>query len=358
MKAHIAILPGDGIGPEVMVQAIKVLEAIGSLFGHGFRLTEGAIGGGAIDRYGDPLPGKTMDLLSDVEAVLLGAIGGPKWDLAEIRPEQGLLALRKCLRTYANIRPVRLFPQLTEASPLKAELLDGVDLIVIRELTGGIYFGEKQEGGTIASDVCTYSVEEIERVTRVACGFAMQRSKKLVSVDKANVLATSRLWRRTVQRIIDTEYPDCEVEHMLVDAAAMHLIRQPSRFDVMVTENMFGDILTDEASILAGSMGMLPSASFGDDGVALYEPIHGSAPDIAGQGIANPYAMILCVAMMLRHSFKLKREAELIEAVVRQCVERGILTPDLNANSGVTTEQVGDAVVELLTKQVGQVANS
>ena len=352
MKACIAVLPGDGIGPEVVRQAIRVLKSIEDVYDHEFVLTEGLIGGCALDQTGEPLPETTVSLCHKADAVLLGAIGGPKWDQSPIRPEKGLLGLRKCLNVYANIRPVSIHPALVDASPLKREILQGVDLIVVRELTGGIYFGEKHRSEFEAYDVCSYTVGEIERVTRVACRLAMNRSKKLVSVDKANVLETSRLWRHTVTKIIENEFPELQLDHILVDAAAMHLIRRPADFDVILTENMFGDILTDEASMLAGSMGLLPSASFGDQSKGLYEPIHGSAPDIAGKGIANPYAAILCVAMMLRHSFDLEEEARNVESTVHDCLQDGLWTPDLDKSSSLKTEDIGNAVIKRLSSRL------
>ncbi len=286
MDAVIALLPGDGIGPEVIAAAKSALTAVGERAGHDFRFTESPIGGAAIDACGDPLPPETIQACRDADAVMLGAVGGPKWSdpNAPVRPEQGLLGLRAELGVFANLRPVRVNAHLAGASPLKPELLSGVDMIVVRELTGGIYFGEKHRDETSASDLCTYHVHEIERIVRVAAELAMQRRKKLCSVDKANVLETSRLWRDTTDRVLAEHYPELEVETLLVDAAAMHLLSRPADFDVIVTENMFGDILTDEASMLAGSLGLLPSASIGGTKRGLYEPIHGSAPDIAGQG--------------------------------------------------------------------------
>jgi 3-isopropylmalate dehydrogenase len=298
------------------------------------------------------LPAETVAVCRAADAILLGAVGGPKWDdpQARVRPEQGLLGIRKELGLFANLRPVRIYPQLIDASPLRPERLQGVDLIVVRELTGGIYFGEKRreqgDHGEWASDLCLYNEEEIVRVVRVAAHLARQRRKKLTLVDKANVLETSRLWRSVTTRLIKTEFPDLHFETMLVDACAMHLIRRPADFDVIVTENMFGDILTDEASMLAGSMGMLPSASLGDGRAGLYEPIHGSAPDIAGQGKANPLATILSVAMLLRHSLNLPTEADCVEAAVASVIERGIVTADIAVSGQPTysTTAVGDAV--------------
>jgi 3-isopropylmalate dehydrogenase len=352
VQAVIAVLPGDGIGPEVVAEGLKVLRAVASRFGHQFTFHEALIGGCAIDATGNPLPTETVAVCRAADAILLGAVGGPKWDdpQARVRPEKGLLGIRKELGLFANLRPVRIYPQLIDASPLRPERLQGVDLIVVRELTGGIYFGEKRreqgDHGEWASDLCLYNEEEIVRVVRVAAHLARQRRKKLTLVDKANVLETSRLWRSVTTRLIKTEFPDLHFETMLVDACAMHLIRRPADFDVIVTENMFGDILTDEASMLAGSMGMLPSASLGDGRAGLYEPIHGSAPDIAGQGKANPLATILSVAMLLRHSLNLPTEADCVEAAVASVIERGIVTADIAVPGQHTysTTAVGDAV--------------
>jgi 3-isopropylmalate dehydrogenase len=351
-KFTITVLPGDGIGPEVTAEAVRVLKALGEKRGHSFEMREALMGGIAIDKTGSALPDETLAQARESDAVLLGAVGGPKWDdpKAKVRPEQGLLAIRKGLGLFANIRPVTLYPSLIDSSPLRPERLAGVDMIVIRELTGGIYFGEKKREADRASDLCVYTVEEIRRITRVACETARGRKKKLVSVDKANVLETSRLWRATVEELVKSEYGDIELSHVLVDAAAMHLIQRPAMFDVMVTENMFGDILSDEASVLAGSMGLLPSASLGEGRRGLYEPIHGSAPDIAGKGVANPYATILSAAMMLRYSLGLDPEAQAIEAAVRRVIERGILTADLasKGQSPVGTRAAGEAVIKEL----------
>ena len=353
MRAVIAVLPGDGIGPEVVAEAIKVLGAVGTKFGHEFVLRHALIGGCAIDQTGSALPADTLELCRGADAVLLGAVGGPKWDdpRAKVRPEQGLLAIRKGLGLYANLRPVTVNPKLLRASPLRPELLAGVDLVVVRELTGGIYFGEKIREKDRAVDTCVYTEGEVERIVRAAGKLARGRRKKLTSVDKANVLETSRLWREVTERVVKAEFPDLALSHMLVDACAMHLIRKPADFDVIVTENMFGDILTDEASMLAGSMGMLPSASLGDGTRGLYEPIHGSAPDIAGKGVANPYATILSVAMLLRHSLNLAREAAAVEAAVAGAIDRGILPGDIAAAAGVTaatTALAGAAVLGAL----------
>ncbi|HEY0738472.1 MAG TPA: 3-isopropylmalate dehydrogenase [Herpetosiphonaceae bacterium] len=412
MQATITLLPGDGIGPEVVAEGAKVLAAVAEQWEHQFTLREALIGGCAIDQAGSSLPDETVRLCQASDAVLLGAVGGPRWDNpnAADRPERGLLGIRKALDLFANLRPVTVHPAISAASPLRVELLAGVDLIVVRELTGGIYFGAKTresvgEGAERATDVCTYTTGEIERIVRVACSMARERRGKLTSVDKANVLETSRLWRSVTTRIVGEEYPDIQLEHMLVDAAAMHLLRRPADFDVIVTENMFGDILSDEASMLAGSMGLLPSASLGggeprtqnleprgeqrnkgtreqsstetspsptavgEGGVAaatgvrasqpptrigLYEPIHGSAPDIAGRGVANPLATILSVAMLLRHSLGLHNEAQAVEAAVQQVLVSGQVTPDI-VPAGVqplSTSQVGDAVVAALVRGV------
>jgi 3-isopropylmalate dehydrogenase len=348
IKAQIVILPGDGIGPEVTHEGVRVLEAVASRFEHEFIFESHLIGGAAIDATQSALPTSTISACGTADAVLLGAVGGPKWSdpNAQVRPEQGLLAIRKALGLFANVRPVTLHPALLDASPVKPEVLKGTDIIVVRELTGGIYFGEKQRTATSASDLCTYTVEEIQRVTRVAGKLARGRRKSIISVDKANVLETSRLWRSTVEEVLKAEFPDIKLEHMLVDAAAMHLIKKPSSFDVLLTENMFGDILTDEASILAGSLGLLPSASLGAGRLGLYEPIHGSAPDIAGKGIANPYGTILSVAMLLRHSLELSSEAELVEKAVAQAIENGVRTADISGQAkAATTREAGDAVV-------------
>ncbi|MFT3905051.1 MAG: 3-isopropylmalate dehydrogenase [Steroidobacteraceae bacterium] len=352
MKARIAVIAGDGIGPEVTGEAVQVLRAIAQRFNHDFELTEAPFGGAAIDLGGDPLPQATLDLCLAADAVLLGAIGGPRWSTPQtrIRPEAGLLRLRRELGVYANLRPVSVHRSLRDASSLKPEVLEGVDLVFVRELTGGIYFGAKTRTATEATDLCSYSVMEVERIVRVAARLAQSRRGKLVSIDKSNVLETSRLWREVTERVVKSEFPTVQLEHMLVDAAAMHLIRRPRDFDVAVTENMFGDILTDEASMLAGSLGLLPSASLGDGRRGLYEPIHGSAPDIAGKGIANPYGTILSAALLLRHSLGLEKEAVAIEQAVAQVVTRGVHTPDIAAagKPAVSTRQAGAAVLAAL----------
>lgn len=351
MHADIAVLAGDGIGPEVTRAALDVLHAIGQRYGHQFVEHHHPIGGAAIDASGDALPAETLAACRQADAVLLGAVGGPKWSdpKATVRPEQGLLALRQELGLYANLRPVRPHPAALGASPIKSHLLTGVDLIVVRELTGGMYFGDKTRSADSATDVCTYSVAEIERVVRRAATLASERSGNLASVDKANVLETSRLWRETTTRVIAEEFPNVTLEHHLVDSMAMHLIARPRAFDVIVTENLFGDILTDEASMLAGSMGLLPSASLGDGKRGLYEPIHGSAPDIAGRGIANPVAAILSAAMLLRYSLDLVDEAECVERAVSQCLDAHVFTADLAGDGpSVSTEQLTRAVLTQL----------
>ncbi len=357
MKAHITVLPGDGIGPEVTAEAVKVLEHVGQAFGHTFEFEEALLGGCAIDATGTALPDETVAACQEADAVLLGAVGGPKWDdpTAKVRPEQGLLGIRKALGLFANLRPVKLFPELLHASTLRPEILQGVDILVVRELTGGIYFGPREEAGEDsdrAYDTMLYTRPEIERVVRLAAQAARGRRKRLTSVDKANVLASSRLWRRVTSEIVEAEFPDVHLEHILVDAAAMYLIRRPAELDVIVTGNMFGDILTDEASMLVGSMGMLPSASLGEATNAaelprgLYEPIHGSAPDIAGQGIANPLAAILSAAMLLRHSLGLEREAKAVEDAVAAALADGYRTADIArpGEHAVGTEEMGAAV--------------
>ncbi|KRG68599.1 3-isopropylmalate dehydrogenase [Pseudoxanthomonas dokdonensis] len=349
MQADIAVLPGDGIGPEVTAVAVSVLKSVARRHGHQFEFGQHDIGGVAIDRHGDPLPPATLRACQQADAVLLGAVGGPKWSdpNARIRPEQGLLALRRGLGLYANLRPVRPHAAALNASPIKPHLLTGVDIMVVRELTGGIYFGDKTRDADSASDLCSYSVVEIERVVRSAFQLARQRRGYLVSVDKANVLETSRLWRDVTSRIGRDEFADVRLEHVLVDAMAMHLLSKPREFDVIVTENMFGDILTDEASMLAGSLGLLPSASLGDGKVGLYEPIHGSAPDIAGKGIANPYATILSCAMLLRHSLGLYEEADCIERAVDGALNAQAFTADLAGGARpLSTQAAGQAVIE------------
>jgi 3-isopropylmalate dehydrogenase len=353
VKHRIAVLGGDGIGPEVTAQAVRVLEAVADRSGHQFEFVEGLVGGAAIDSSGSPLPPRTIDACRTSQAVLLGAVGGPRWSdpAARVRPEQGLLDLRRILGLFANLRPVRTIESMLEASPLKASVIRGADVVVVRELTGGIYFGRKSRTAHEAEDVCSYTAAEIERVTRVAARLARQRRRRIVSIDKANVLETSRLWRSVVGRVLHDEFPDVELEHMLVDAAAMHLLRRPTSFDVLLTENMFGDILTDEASMIAGSMGLLPSASLGDGTIGLYEPIHGSAPDIAGRGIANPYGTILSAALLLRHSLELPGLALAVETAVERTLDDRVWTADIApaGHAPVGSEAAGTAVIEHLT---------
>jgi 3-isopropylmalate dehydrogenase len=351
MKARIAVIAGDGIGPEVVAEGVRVLERIATKFRHEFAMHPAPFGGAAIDLAGDPLPQATLDECLAADAVLLGAIGGPKWGpAAKVRPEQGLLRLRRELGVYANLRPIKLHPALRDSSAIKPEVLDGVDLVFVRELTGGIYFGEKTRTPTHATDLCSYSVAEIERITRIAGRLAQARRGKIASVDKANVLETSRLWREVTERVIRAEFPGITLEHMLVDSTAMLLIKRPRDFDVLLTENMFGDILTDEGAMLASSLGVLPSASIGDGRRGLYEPIHGSAPDIAGQGIANPVGTILSVALLLRHSLGLEKEAAAVEAAVSKAIDDGARTADI-AEAGrtpLTTREMGDAILAAL----------
>ena len=350
MEANIVLLPGDGIGPEVVGEAVRVLTAVGQAFGHSFHFSEHLLGGCSIDRYGMPLTAETLAACQAASAVLLGAVGGPKWDdpSASVRPEQGLLALRKGLEVFANLRPVKVYSQLTGASPLRPEKLAGVDLVVVRELTGGLYFGKPKgrdvvDGHVRAFDTLEYYDFEIRRIVELAFGLARQRRKKLTSVDKANVLESSRLWRQVANEV-GLNYPDVKLEHMLVDTAAMRLVSNPVSFDVLVTENMFGDILTDEAAVLSGSMGLLPSASLGSSGPGLYEPIHGSAPDIAGRGIANPMGAVLSAAFLLRYSLKLELEAAAIETAVEKTIAAGQLTADLGGT--YSTRSVADAIIE------------
>jgi 3-isopropylmalate dehydrogenase len=353
MKAEIALLPGDGIGPEVVGQARRVLEQAAKLGGHDFTFEEALMGGCAIDATGNPLPDETVAVCERADAILLGAVGGPKWSdpTAPVRPEQGLLKLRHHFGLFANLRPVKIFPALVDHAPLRPDLLAGVDILFVRELTGGIYFGPRQEqgDGDSAYDTMLYTDNEVRRVAHVAFRAARMRRKKLASVDKANVLASMRLWRRTVHDVA-REYPDVTVEDVLVDACAMHLLRRPATFDVVLAGNMFGDILSDESATLAGSLGMLPSASLGDSKKGLYEPIHGSAPDIAGKGIANPVGTILSAAMMLRHSFDLDEEAGRIEQAVTAALESGFRTADINLGTGpaASTDQMADAILARL----------
>ena len=338
MKFSIAVLPGDGIGPEVIGEATKVLNAVARRFGHDFEIEEGRVGGNAIDEFGTPLPEATEELISDTDAVLFGAVGGPKWDdpRAKTRPEDGILALRKMLGLYGNVRPVKVYPQLINTSPIKPEVLKDVDMIILRELTGGLYFAKPKRRwvtsrGRRGVDTLRYTEQEIERILRMAFEMAMGRRKLVTSVDKANVMETSRLWREIAVEVAK-DFPEVELEHILVDAAAMQLLKNPAHYDVVVSENMFGDILSDEASVLSGSMGMQPSASLaglprkgrrGKRAISLYEPIHGSAPDIAGQGIANPIGTILSMAMLLRYSLNLEEEAAAVERSVEGALAEG-----------------------------------
>jgi 3-isopropylmalate dehydrogenase len=361
MKAHIVLLPGDGIGPEVVSEAVRVLDVIASKYNHTFNFQERLMGGCSIDKHGSSLTDEVLADCKASDAVLLGAVGGPKWDdpNSKDRPERGLLALRKGLGVFANLRPVKVHPALIDASPLKPEKLNGVDILVVRELTGGLYFGqpklrEMKDGKEHAVDTLEYYDYEIKRVIELAFNLAKGRRKKVTSVDKANVLESSRMWRQIASQI-RRDNPDVELEHMLVDTASMRLITGPVSMDVVVTENMFGDILTDEASVLAGSMGMLPSASLGEAGVGLspeagvmglYEPIHGSAPDIAGMGIANPIGTILSTAMMLRYSFNLESEASIIEDAVEKTVTNGARTADIGGK--LSTRQMADEIINNL----------
>ncbi len=357
-RPRVVVLPGDGIGPEITDAARRLLDALGD-----FEVAEHPVGGASIDAHGTALTDEVLEACRAADAVLLGAVGGPKWDTTDPnapRPEQGLLGLRKGLGLYANLRPVRPVAALAHASPLRAERIAGTDLLVIRELTGGIYFGEAGRDGGAAHDTCEYSADEIERIARTAFEAARERESRVTSVDKANVLETSRLWRETVERVA-AGYDDVELEHMLVDNAAMQLVSTPARFDVILTENMFGDILSDEAAMLTGSLGMLPSASLGADGPGLFEPVHGSAPDIAGTGTANPLATFLSIALMLRYGLERANDAERVEAAVEEVLERGLRTPDLSwveserppmsdvpAEVEVGTQEMTDAVIEEL----------
>lgn len=357
MQSKIVLLPGDGIGPEVVQQGVRVLQSIASKFGHHFEFSEQLIGGIAIDETGDALPNSTIVACKSSEAILLGAVGGPKWDdpNAKTRPEAGLLKIRKELGLFANLRPIVTFPELLDSSPLKREIIEGTDILFFRELTGGLYFGpsgleELPDGQQRAFSTAVYTTSEVERIVRMAAQAALKRRNKLTMVDKANVLEVSRLWRRVSARIMKEEFPSLEYEVVLVDSMAMHLLSRPTSFDVVVTSNMFGDILTDEASMLPGSLGMLPSASLGSSGPGLYEPIHGSAPDIAGKGIANPLATILAAAMLLRHSLGLENEAVSIETAVRSVLAAGHRTADLvrRGQPSLGTIEITDHVLKAL----------
>lgn len=358
MDAKIVLLPGDGIGPEVVAEGARLLNTVADRFGHRFTMSTHPIGGHAIDEFGTPLPEQTLAAAKESQAILLGAVGGPKWDdpTAKTRPEAGLLKIRKELGLFANLRPISVMPELVQFSPLKPDIVGGVDILFFRELTGGLYFGEsatrpaKDGSGDESYSTMIYTTGEIERIVRLAGHAARKRRNKVTSVDKANVLEVSRLWRRTFERVMKTEFPDVQIENILVDAAAMYLISKPRYFDVIVTENMFGDILTDEGSMLPGSMGLLPSASLGSSGPGLYEPIHGSAPDIAGQGIANPLATILACAMLLRHSLQLDKEAEAVEAAVKKVLQEGYRTKDLaGEGTWLRTKEMGDQVIAALS---------
>jgi 3-isopropylmalate dehydrogenase len=357
--AKITLIPGDGIGPEIVAEAVKVLDAVAQKFGRQF-ITETALAGGAaIDDCGFPLPKETVDLCRQSDAVLLGAVGGPKWDALPVdrRPEKAILGLRKELGLFGNLRPVKLYPALSEASPLKASILaNGIDLLIVRELTGGIYFGPRErvleQDQAIARDTEVYATSEIQRIADLAFRLATQRSNRVMSVDKANVLESSRLWRETVQATA-AGYPGVELEHMYVDNCAMQLILNPNQFDVLVTSNMFGDILSDEASVLTGSIGMLPSASLRHDSFGLYEPSHGSAPDIAGKNIANPLATILSLALLFRFSLQMAEEADAIENAVEEVLQEGYRTIDLarNSSNAISTSKMGDLIVEKILKR-------
>ena len=357
MTFKITILPGDGIGPEVVREALKVMRRLGGVFKHDFQMVEGYVGGAALDAVGVPLPEETLKLCRSADAVLLGAVGGPKWDdnPPPLKPEKALLGLRKALGLYANLRPAKMYSTLLDASSLKREIVRNVDLLVVRELTGGLYFGEPRgiegsQGQEVGVNTLRYSASEIDRIAVVAFEAARKRRKQVCSVDKANVLETSQLWRKVVSAVGD-RYPDVQLTHMYVDNCAMQLIRNPAQFDVIVTENLFGDILSDEAAMLTGSIGMLPSASLGGN-VAMYEPVHGSAPDIAGQGKANPIATVASVAMMLRYSFNLQAEADTVERSIESVLAGGFRTGDLyqspTSDTLLTTSAMGDALADAI----------
>lgn len=356
MNLNIALLPGDGIGPEVLAQAVKCLEAIEEIYQHNFNFKSALVGAVAIDKTGNPLPKETLSLCKNSDAILFGAIGDPKYDNnpdAEVRPEQGLLALRNELGLFANIRPLKIYDTLINRSPLKKEVISGTDFIIYRELTGGIYFGEKKlnDSGTLASDLCEYSEEEISRIAHLAFKAAKTRRQKLTLVDKANVLESSRLWRRVVTKISES-YPDVELDYLFVDNAAMQIILNPGQFDVILTENMFGDILSDEASVIGGSIGLIPSASVGEAS-AMFEPIHGSYPQAKGKDIANPIASILSAALLLEH-FKLFEESMAVRMAVKKSIDQGIVTPDLNAKSQYGTTQVGEFIADSIVDDDGR----
>jgi len=348
---NITVLPGDGIGPEVAAAGVQALKTIGEVYGHSFTFEEKRIGGIAIDTDNNPYPEDTDRACLAADAVLLGAVGGPKWDLGKMRPEQGLLAVRKSMGLFANLRPMEVTASQVHRSPLKAEVVEGADMLIVRELTGGLYFGKQTRTEDRASDECVYTVGEVERVARVAFEAARKRRNKVTSVDKANVIETSRLWRETVIKLHKAEYSDVELEHNLVDSMAMHLVTRPKSFDVVVTENMFGDILSDLASVLPGSIGLLGSASLGATGKGLYEPIHGSAPDIAGKDLANPIGTLKSVSMMLRFSLNLMAEADALDAAIAAIVEKGTLTRDLGGTSS------GSEVAKAITDQIRAAAS-
>lgn len=341
---NIVVLPGDGIGPEVAAAGVQALKTIGEVYGHSFTFEEHLIGGIAIDTAQNPYPDETNQACLAADAVLLGAVGGPKWDLGKMRPEQGLLAVRKAMGLFANLRPMDVPASQAFRSPLKEEIVSGADMLIVRELTGGLYFGKQTRTEDKAIDECVYTVAEVERVARVAFDAARKRRNKVTSVDKANVIETSRLWRETVIRLHKEDYSDVELEHNLVDSMAMHLVTRPKSFDVVLTENMFGDILSDLASVLPGSIGLLGSASLGATGKGLYEPIHGSAPDIAGKDLANPIGTLKSVSMMLRFSLNLSREADALDAAIDAVVTRGFLTRDLGGTA--SGSQVAKAIVD------------
>ncbi|WP_198245245.1 3-isopropylmalate dehydrogenase [methane-oxidizing endosymbiont of Gigantopelta aegis] len=357
MTKKIAILPGDGIGPEIVAEALRVLTFLNADMNLGLEFEQGLIGGAAYDEYGTPLPQVTLDLCQAADAVLLGAVGGPKWEPLDhaVRPERGLLGIRAELKLFSNLRPAILYPQLADASSLKSEIVSGLDLMIVRELTGGIYFGQPRGVRTLENgekqgyNTLVYSESEIRRIAHSAFQIAQKRNKRLCSVDKANVLECTELWREVMNEVA-TQYPDVTLSHMYVDNASMQLVRAPKQFDVMVTTNMFGDILSDTAAMLTGSIGMLPSASLDESGKGMYEPIHGSAPDIAGQGVANPLATILSVAMMLRYTFAEATAADRIEAAVNAALDAGVRTADIFAegNNKVSTSEMGDAVINAL----------
>ncbi len=351
--AHIMLLPGDGIGPEVLESAVEVLSQLAQIGGLDLQMEHGFIGGASLDRCGEPIAEDTLKACKKADAVLLGAVGGPKWEKlpGHLRPEAGLLRLRKELGVFANLRPVQSRSQLGAFTPYRSEVLQGVDLLMVRELTGGIYFGEKGRTGDQAFDMCSYNRQEVERIARVAGKLARQRRKKVCSIDKANVLETSRLWREVVSEVMHKEFADVTLEHVLVDAAAMYLAQRPASFDVLLTENMFGDILSDQSSTLAGSLGLLPSASLGEGRQGLYEPIHGSAPDIAGRGIANPIGTILSVAMMLRFSLEEPALADRLERAVEKALSHMPLTPDLDRSNPCTTRVLTTRVCAALSAE-------